>query len=359
MSDRKILLVQPDAGVAQQQRKQLEAAGHKVVHVASAREALDSVPRGDFALMMIEYQLPGEIDALETYAHLKAEGYDLPVILVTDTADELVLLKALRAGVGDFFRRTPGYLSFLDAAVNRLLRQARAPAHRIASQSRLAGIIESAKDAIIAINQEQRITLFNPAAEHMFSCPAKDAIAQPITRFLPRELSDAGGISSSVSLSSRIPFQTRGRRNTGEEFPLEATLSRFEVEKRKFYTLMVRDITERVRAEAALQRAYNELERRVQEGTAAVNRAHAEVEQRVKERTSAFEEEFARIAREMHDELGQGLASLKMDMSWLNDKMGTEEASSIQEKINGMGTMIDSMIVAVQRIATDLRRSQA
>lgn len=102
MSDKKILLVQPDAGVAQQQRKQLEGAGHKVVIVASSREALDSVSRGDFALMVIEYQLPGEIDGLETYAHLKAEGYDLPVILVTDAADELVLLKSLRAGVGDF-----------------------------------------------------------------------------------------------------------------------------------------------------------------------------------------------------------------------------------------------------------------
>lgn len=355
MKEPKILIVQPDAAIARGQRKQLEGTGHKVVCVASSREALESVPRGDFALMVLEYQLPGEIDGLETYAHLRADGYELPVILVTDSTEELVLLKALKTGVSDFLRRTPGYLGFLGASVDRLVRQIRHPVHRIANQSRLSGIIESAKDAIITVNQDQRITLFNPAAEHMFCCAAKDAIAQPITRFLPREFSSSSlgkDLSApTASLSTSIPFQTRGIRSTGEEFPLEATLSRFEIDQRKFYTLMVRDITERVRAEHALQRAYEELERRVQERTNALSRAQADMEARVKECTTqlqqVFEEERTRLAKVVEEELGTSLAGLK-------EQLQAQNGSATWEKIAEITAAIDAMALSVRRVTAEL-----
>lgn len=353
MNAKGVLIVQPHTGLARSQRKQIEEAGHQVVCVTSSAEAIESVSRGEFALMVLEYILPGEIDGLETYAHLKADGYDLPVILVTDSTDETVLLKALRAGVVDFFRRTPGYLNLLAASISRRIGQVRVPVQNVATQSRLHGIIESAKDAIIAVNQDQRITLFNPAAEKMFCCTAKEALAQPITRFLPREFSseqaghDAAGEPSSnttVSLSTSIPFQTRGRRNTGEEFPLEATLSRFEIDKRKFYTLMVRDISERVRAEQALQQALQQTAKHAEQLKAMT--AHL---QRVRE------EERTRIAREIHDELGQTLTGLKMDVSWLGKKLSADEPPPLQEKIKQMASMIDTMILTVKRIGTELR----
>src|SRR5262249_52093717 len=53
------------------------------------------------------------------------------------------------------------------------------------SQNRLEGIVASAMDAIIAIDDERRIVIFNSAARRMFGCPARDAIGSPIDRFIP------------------------------------------------------------------------------------------------------------------------------------------------------------------------------
>src|SRR5262249_3423364 len=53
------------------------------------------------------------------------------------------------------------------------------------SQDRLTGIIGSAMDAIITVDEQQRVVLFNAAAEQMFLCPAKEAVGRSIERFIP------------------------------------------------------------------------------------------------------------------------------------------------------------------------------
>lgn len=113
------------------------------------------------------------------------------------------------------------------------------------SEARLAGIIESAMDAILTVDSDQRITVFNPAAERMFGYAAGEAVGQPLSRFV------AEG------------FHTACRRD-GTEFPIEATISRVTIGERAFYTAIVRDITDRVQAEAE-RRAQHEKDRRIAE----------------------------------------------------------------------------------------------
>lgn len=59
------------------------------------------------------------------------------------------------------------------------------------SQARLAGIVDSAMDAIISVDNQQHIMLFNRAAEKMFRCPASEAIGQPLDRFIPERFRSA------------------------------------------------------------------------------------------------------------------------------------------------------------------------
>jgi PAS domain S-box-containing protein len=125
------------------------------------------------------------------------------------------------------------------------------------SKERLAGIVSSAMDAIITIDEDQRVVLFNEAAERMFGCPAAEALGQLINRFIPerfrgahteyvRRYGETGGASRAMGRISTLT----ALRADGAEFPIEAAISTIEVGGRKLYTVIHRDITERKQAEA-------------------------------------------------------------------------------------------------------------
>jgi PAS domain S-box-containing protein len=116
-------------------------------------------------------------------------------------------------------------------------------------------------DAIITVDAEQRITLFNPAAERMFGCPATEALGQSLDRFIPARFREAHrdhirrfGSTNVTSRRMGALGQVIGLRADGEEFPVEASISHLDVEGQKLYTVILRDITRRVKAERELQR---------------------------------------------------------------------------------------------------------
>jgi PAS domain S-box-containing protein len=118
----------------------------------------------------------------------------------------------------------------------------------------LAGIIGSAMDGIIAIDDAQRIVLFNSAAEGMFVCPAGEAIGSSIERFIPQRLrADHSAhirrfAESGVSGRALAGLGTLwALRATGEEFPIEASVAKIESTGNTFFAVIVRDITERRR----------------------------------------------------------------------------------------------------------------
>lgn len=128
------------------------------------------------------------------------------------------------------------------------------------SEERLASILASAMDAIVTIDAEQRITLFNSAAEKVFRCQAAQAIGQPFEPLLSKRFGNLlKGYCLAVqpaTVSSRQLWAPEGltaRRQDGEEFPVEATISPLEIEGRRFFTVILRDVTERWRSEETLK----------------------------------------------------------------------------------------------------------
>ncbi len=126
------------------------------------------------------------------------------------------------------------------------------------SNSRLDGIISSAMDAVISVDTQHRIVLFNPAAEVMFGVPASAALGQELGRFIPARFRDAhtrhieGFAETGVSSRQMGALGTISAvRASGEEFPVEASISQVDVHGDKLFTVILRDITERQRAETA------------------------------------------------------------------------------------------------------------
>ena len=122
-------------------------------------------------------------------------------------------------------------------------------------------IIARTTDAVIAIDSEQRIVLFNEAASTMFRVRGQEAMGQSLARFIPERFrqTHAGkvaefGRTGASKLWMGGGFSTvPGMRANGEEFPAEMSISRVEADGQVFYTAIVRDISERRRAEESLQ----------------------------------------------------------------------------------------------------------
>ena len=145
------------------------------------------------------------------------------------------------------------------------------------SESRLNGILQSAMDAIVTVDDWQNIVLFNLAAERMFQCPAAEAIGQPISRFIPQRFREAHhehvnefGRSGTTSRKMGAPGVVMGLRANGEEFPAEASISQIAVDGRKYFTVILRDVSERQRVEQQLRQA----ERLAEVGSLAAGMAH-------------------------------------------------------------------------------------
>ena len=128
------------------------------------------------------------------------------------------------------------------------------------SEERLFGIITSAMDAIITIDEKQHIAVFNKAAEEIFRCTAAEVIGSSIDRFLPAGLRAIhqqhirGFGQKGVSTRSMYsPGALVALRSNGEEFPIEATISQVKTSSDKFYTVILRDISVRKRTEDQLR----------------------------------------------------------------------------------------------------------
>jgi hypothetical protein len=106
-------------------------------------------------------------------------------------------------------------------------------------------------DAIISIDGGKRILVFNPAAEKMFGVPASDALGQAIDRFIPAHFGDFGR-TGLITRPMNASGALSGLRANGEEFPVEASISQVEVNGEWLFTVILRDITERKKAETRL-----------------------------------------------------------------------------------------------------------
>ena len=119
------------------------------------------------------------------------------------------------------------------------------------SEARLRGIVDSAMDAIITVDDAQNISLFNAAAAEMFNCLAEQAIGRSLHSFV------TGGL---LALSPGGVSLGKGLRSDGAPFPIEFSYSKVIESGAAIHTLIIRDVTARVQAHDALVRSNLDLQ---------------------------------------------------------------------------------------------------
>lgn len=212
-------------------------------------------------------------------------------------------------------------------------------------QKRSHGIIQSASDAIITTDDHQIIIQANPAAAAMFGTTVQAMLGAPLDKFVPRDLRTMdeqyamghfGDTGHTVRTMGRraTDYAVTGLKANGAHFPLEGSISSQIEGGQSTYIIILRDITERKQVQEQLEQSFSQL-----------RQLSATLQ-------SIREEERKHIARELHDDLGQLLATLRLDLTLLQQ---TEPRPETQRILEGMDGLIVTAIASLRRIASNLR----
>lgn len=230
--------------------------------------------------------------------------------------------------------------------------------------ARLAAIVDSSDDAIVSKTLDGIITSWNRAAERLFGYSAAEAVGQHIFLIIPEDRrAEENDVLARLRRGEKIDhFETVRQAKDGRRIPISLTVSPIRDTNGTIVgaSKVARDITERALAQEALRRAHEELEERVRERTTELLRANESLRREIAERRRveqqraqlftrlvlAQEDERRRIARELHDQLGQQMTALRLTLETL-------------KSLSSEHVEVRAQVEALQQLAQQLDRDIA
>lgn len=351
MSRLRLLHVEDSPDDAELVVVELGLAGFEVeaTRVETARDMEIALKNGRWDLIISDYNLPS-FSTEEALALLKEKGLDLPFIVVSGYVGEETAAALMRAGAHDFIVK--GNFARLAPAVERELREAKVRSERRlarrqleASEKMLRDITSALGEGILVQDREGRLIFMNPEAERLLGWSELELLGVDVHDRIHRLRSDGSPFPKEECLiQSMTPFGSFYRceadvfvRRDGTVFPVSYVATPLmEGGEMVAVVTAFQDITERKRSENQLR----ESRRHLRELSAFLQNVR--------------EEERARIARELHDELGQALTALRIDLDWLDARL-PEKEMPVGKKLAQMQEQVAQTVESVRRIAQDLR----
>lgn len=217
----------------------------------------------------------------------------------------------------------------------------------------LEAILASAVDAIVTIDEAGTVLSANPAVERMFGYKPEDVIGQDIGRLMPSPFREqhSAYVANYLRTNERkiigIGREVTGERKDGSHFPIHLAVSEFKIGNRRYFTGIVRDISDLKRAEAHLAEVNAQLEQRVSERTQELRRAQATLIQ--KEKLATLGELAGGVAHEIRNPLN----ALKTSAYYLLNAPNITEAKAREhlDRISRQVTTVDGIITALSEVA--------
>ena len=216
----------------------------------------------------------------------------------------------------------------------------RAEQEAMTANAEVAQIFETAADGMRVVDRDFRVICANETFASMVGIPKDALVGRKCHEVFRGSRCDTPGcpLERILQGEERVEYDTEKIRPDGRKIPCNVTATPFRRPSGEVIGIVedFKDISERVRAESELM----ESRERLQELT-----AHLQV---------VREEERRRIAREIHDELGQALTALNMDVHWVGSRL-PEDYQALKDKADAMANLIGTTVQSVRRICSELR----
>lgn len=207
----------------------------------------------------------------------------------------------------------------------------------------LSAVLDSTSDGIISTDAEGLIKTFNPGAERIFLCTQASMQGQSIEVLLPERFRAAHRQRRQRFAESGEPSRmmglglVKGLRSDGRELDLEGAISLVSVRQQQLLIINLRDVTERVRADAEFEQSRAQL---------------SDLTQRLMTQEKTV---VKRLAQALHDQLGQTMAAIRMSHETIMTLQQEKASSGIDRLQAQMGTLIGQAIRQVRQVLIDLR----
>lgn len=239
-----------------------DGVSFQVEHAVRLIDGLNRLALGGIHLLLLDLGLP-DSQGLETFQKAQAHSPHVPIIVLSGLDDQSLAVQAVSQGAMDYLvkgKMESGLLlrsiDYARARHKAQLNLTRALESVQASEERFRSIAESANDAIILADDTGNIISWNPAAQTLFGYSEEEVLGKSLTTLMPerhRQPHTQGferfkSTGQATMIGKTVEFE--GLRKDGSEFPLELSLSTWKAAEGQFYCGIIRDVTERKRAEA-------------------------------------------------------------------------------------------------------------
>ncbi len=319
-------------------------------NLAQARLALAA---NDIDAIILDLRLP-DGNGVECVRAMREIDDDVPIVVLTSIDDEKLALTCINEGAQDYLSKNDVRAQNLSRAIGyAIARVGETTARRREENLRrlLVSLVGSSPDAIFSTDVTGRVTTWNSAAAVAFGLAPDVVLGSTIEEFIDASpesdaLSKIREMLDHVAGLPRLSDVIRIRR--GDDAIVVSVLVsplRSATGDVMGRTVVCRDITELERRRTELRRRNQELETRDRQMRALTARLN-----------QIREDEQTRIAREVHDKLGQMLTAIKLDLGWVERRLRLEpSASELAVRLLETSNLVDLTVETVQRIAMRLR----